>query len=76
MFSFHLFLICLYFSNYSMGAVMCFEAARHLKTKHGIEPMHLLISSASAPQVIKQIYVLMSSTEIKTEILIIFSSCY
>ncbi|XP_020895741.1 S-acyl fatty acid synthase thioesterase, medium chain isoform X2 [Exaiptasia diaphana] len=42
------------FWGHSMGAVMCFEAARCLKTKHGIEPMHLLISSASAPQVVRK----------------------
>lgn len=35
-----------------MGGLLCFEAARYLKEHYGVEPIHLLISGASAPQVI------------------------
>ncbi|KAK3737468.1 hypothetical protein QZH41_008355, partial [Actinostola sp. cb2023] len=39
------------FWGHSMGAGICFEAARHLKVHYGLQPSHLLISGAGAPQV-------------------------
>lgn len=34
---------------------MCFEAAKYLKLYYNSQPVHLLISSATAPQVSKKI---------------------
>ena len=35
----------------SLGAGICFEAARYLKLHYNMQPVHVLISSATAPQV-------------------------
>ena len=35
----------------SLGAGICFEAARYLKLHYNMQPVHMLISSATAPQV-------------------------
>lgn len=38
--------------NYSsLGAGICFEAARYLKLHYNMQPVHMIISSAAAPQV-------------------------
>ncbi len=39
------------FFGHSMGAMIAFEVARQLHKQHGPEPMHMLISSRSAPQI-------------------------
>jgi len=39
------------FWGHSLGAGICFEVARHLKLHYDIQPVHMLISSSSAPQV-------------------------
>jgi medium-chain acyl-[acyl-carrier-protein] hydrolase len=38
------------FFGHSMGGIISFELARHLRRKHGIEPDHLFISGRRAPQ--------------------------
>ena len=43
---------CHFFS--SLGARLCFEAAKYLKLYYNSQPVHLLISSATAPQVSKK----------------------
>ncbi|XP_027051991.1 S-acyl fatty acid synthase thioesterase, medium chain-like [Pocillopora damicornis] len=41
------------FWGHSLGARLCFEAAKYLKLYYNSQPVHLLISSATAPQVAK-----------------------
>jgi medium-chain acyl-[acyl-carrier-protein] hydrolase len=37
--------------GHSMGAIICFELARHLRETKGIEPVHLFVSGRQAPQI-------------------------
>ncbi|PFX31715.1 S-acyl fatty acid synthase thioesterase, medium chain [Stylophora pistillata] len=39
------------FWGHSLGTRLCFETARYLKLNYNMQPVHLLISSATAPQV-------------------------
>ncbi|KAJ7387096.1 hypothetical protein OS493_004060 [Desmophyllum pertusum] len=39
------------FWGHSLGARLCFEAARYLKLHYDIQPVHMIISSATAPQI-------------------------
>jgi medium-chain acyl-[acyl-carrier-protein] hydrolase len=39
------------FFGHSMGALIGFELARHLRSTHGIAPAHLFVSSHPAPQI-------------------------
>jgi medium-chain acyl-[acyl-carrier-protein] hydrolase len=39
------------FFGHSMGAWISFEVARRLQSKHAVEPRHLFVSGAGAPQV-------------------------
>ncbi|XP_020601729.1 S-acyl fatty acid synthase thioesterase, medium chain-like [Orbicella faveolata] len=39
------------FWGHSLGAGICFEAARYLKLHYNMQPVHMLISSATAPQI-------------------------
>ena len=41
------------FFGHSMGAVVAFELARHLRNAHHIEPRHLFMSGRRAPQIIE-----------------------
>jgi medium-chain acyl-[acyl-carrier-protein] hydrolase len=36
--------------GHSMGAILCFELARHLRNRYGVEPIHLFVSARRAPQ--------------------------
>lgn len=38
------------FFGHSMGALISFELARHLRRRSGVSPVHLLVSGARAPQ--------------------------
>jgi len=38
------------FFGYSMGALISFELARHLRTTHGRGPLHLFVAAHRAPQ--------------------------
>jgi medium-chain acyl-[acyl-carrier-protein] hydrolase len=38
------------FFGHSMGAVIAFELARHLRRVYGVEPQHLFVSARRAPQ--------------------------
>ncbi|QLE49257.1 thioesterase [Nostoc sp. C057] len=38
------------FYGHSMGALLCFEAARRLRKQHNLEPKHLFVSGSRAPQ--------------------------
>ena len=38
------------FFGHSMGAIVAFELARHLRRVHGLEPAHLIVSAYPAPQ--------------------------
>ena len=38
------------FYGHSLGALVCFELARHLRRDYGIAPRHLFVSSHRAPQ--------------------------
>jgi medium-chain acyl-[acyl-carrier-protein] hydrolase len=38
------------FFGHSMGALICFELARHLRSEYGVAPVHLFISARRAPQ--------------------------
>lgn len=38
------------FFGHSMGALVSFELARHLRRKEGVEPVHLFVSGRAAPQ--------------------------
>jgi medium-chain acyl-[acyl-carrier-protein] hydrolase len=40
------------FFGHSMGAKICFEVARLLKTRHGLEPFHLSVSGSPGPRVL------------------------
>lgn len=42
------------FFGHSLGALIGFELARELRRKQGVEPLHLLVSGHSAPQVPKK----------------------
>ena len=37
--------------GHSMGAMLCFEVARYLRSRHGIRPVQLFVSGRRAPQV-------------------------
>jgi medium-chain acyl-[acyl-carrier-protein] hydrolase len=37
------------FFGHSMGALVSFELARHLRSEYGIRPLHLFVSGSSAP---------------------------
>lgn len=39
------------FFGHSLGAKICFEVARLLKTAYGLEPFHLCVSGSSAPRI-------------------------
>jgi medium-chain acyl-[acyl-carrier-protein] hydrolase len=39
------------FFGHSMGALVGFELARHLRTVRGMEPLHLFVSGARAPRI-------------------------
>jgi medium-chain acyl-[acyl-carrier-protein] hydrolase len=39
------------FFGHSMGAMLSFELARHLRREHNVEPRHLFVSGRRAPQV-------------------------
>jgi medium-chain acyl-[acyl-carrier-protein] hydrolase len=36
--------------GHSMGALICFELARRLRSRHGVVPVHLFLSARRAPQ--------------------------
>jgi medium-chain acyl-[acyl-carrier-protein] hydrolase len=36
--------------GHSMGAILCFELARHLRGRYGVGPIHLFVSARRAPQ--------------------------
>jgi surfactin synthase thioesterase subunit len=38
------------FFGHSLGALLSFELARHLRDQHGLEPVHLFVSGHGAPQ--------------------------
>lgn len=37
--------------GHSLGALISFEVARRLQSRHGVEPLHLFVSGSNAPQV-------------------------
>jgi medium-chain acyl-[acyl-carrier-protein] hydrolase len=39
------------FFGHSMGAMISYELARHLRRKHGLSPCHLFVSGRRAPQI-------------------------
>jgi medium-chain acyl-[acyl-carrier-protein] hydrolase len=39
------------FFGHSMGSLICFELARHLRSESGVEPAHLFVSACRAPQI-------------------------
>ena len=38
------------FFGHSLGALVCFELARRLRSSHGLTPAHLIVSACRAPQ--------------------------
>src|SRR5215470_622662 len=36
--------------GHSMGAILCFELARQLRSRYGVRPIHLFVSARRAPQ--------------------------
>ena len=38
------------FFGHSMGALTCFEMARHLRREHSLQPIHIFVSGCTAPQ--------------------------
>lgn len=47
----------------SFGAMSCFAFAESLKRIHGIEPIHVFLSGASAPYVSKEQFALSNNTD-------------